>query len=198
MKLLAFMMQTGGHIAGWRHPRAADNALCDIDYFRTLGQVAERGLFDGVFLADYVGYHPVQGADIFAGMETPKLDPLAVLSTIAAATSHLGLIGTASTTYSHPYDLARRFASLDHLSRGRAGWNIVTSTMENEAHNYGRDAHLGHSERYACADEFVGVARRLWDSWQSGAVLADKASGHYTDPARISAVNHTGDHFRIA
>lgn len=198
MKLLAFMMQTGGHIAGWRHPRAADNALCNIDYFRQLGTTAERGLFDAVFLADYVGYHPVQGAEIFGGLETPKLDPVAVLSTIAAATRHVGLIGTASTTYSHPYDLARRFASLDHLSRGRAGWNIVTSTMENEAHNYGREAHLGHSERYAMAEEFVMAARRLWDSWQSGAVLADKASGRYTDPSRITAVNHAGAHFRIA
>ncbi|WP_310532323.1 LLM class flavin-dependent oxidoreductase [Novosphingobium sp.] len=198
MKLLAFMMQTGGHIGGWRHPRAASNALCDIDYFRTLGQTAERGLFDAVFLADYVGYHPVRGAEIFAGMETPKLDPLVVLSTIAAATSHLGLIGTSSTTYSHPYDVARRFASLDHLSRGRAGWNIVTSTMENEAHNYGRDAHLGHAERYARASEFVDVARKLWDSWQEGAVLADKASGNYTDPSRITAVDHAGEHFNVA
>ncbi|MDZ5649747.1 LLM class flavin-dependent oxidoreductase [Nitrospirillum sp. BR 11828] len=198
MKLLAFLMQTGGHIAGWRHPRAADNALCDIDYFRHLGQTAERGLFDGVFLADYVGYHPVKGADVFSGMETPKLDPALVLSTIAACTRHVGLIGTASTTYSHPYDLARRFASLDHLSRGRAGWNIVTSTMENEAHNYGRPAHMEHGERYARAAEFVEVARKLWDSWQDGAVRADKASGRYTDPSRISAVNHVGAEFRVA
>ncbi|MBT0669547.1 LLM class flavin-dependent oxidoreductase [Novosphingobium profundi] len=198
MKLLAFMMQTGGHIAGWRHPRAAHDALCDLDYFRTLGQTAERGFFDGVFLADYLGYHPVRGAEIFAGIETPKLDPVTVLATIAAATHHIGLIGTASTTYGHPYEIARRFASLDHLSRGRAGWNIVTSTMENEAHNYGFEAHLGHSERYERAGEFVEVARLLWDSWQDGAVLADKASGHYTDPARISAVNHAGTHFRVA
>lgn len=198
MKLLAFLMQTGGHIAGWRHPRAATDALCDADYFRALGRTAERGLFDGVFLADYLGYHPVKGADVFAGLETPKLDPIAVLATIAADTRHLGLIGTASTTYSHPYDLARRFASLDHLSAGRAGWNIVTSTMENEAHNFGLDAHMGHAERYARADEFVTVARRLWDSWQEGAVLADKASGRYTDPSRISALDHSGEHFRVA
>ncbi|MDE1150843.1 MAG: LLM class flavin-dependent oxidoreductase [Azospirillaceae bacterium] len=198
MKLLAFMMQTGGHIAGWRHPRAADSALCDIDYFRKLGQTAERGLFDGVFLADYVGYHPVKGEAIFSGLETPKLDPALVLSVIAACTTHLGLVGTASTTYSQPYDLARRFASLDHLSRGRAGWNIVTSTMENEAHNYGRVAHLGHTERYALAEEFVAVARKLWDSWQDGAVPADKASGRYTDPSRISAVNHAGANFQVA
>lgn len=198
MKLLAFLMQTGGHIAGWRHERAANNPLCDADYFRALGRTAEKGLFDGVFLADYVGYHPVKGASVFAGMETPKLDPLIVLATIAAETRNLGLIGTASTTYSHPYDLARRFASLDHMSRGRAGWNIVTSTMENEAHNYGFDAHLAHADRYARAGEFVAVARKLWDSWQEGAVLADKASGVYTDPARISAVDHQGEHFRVA
>lgn len=197
MKLLAFMMQTGGHISGWRHPRAQSDALCDIDYFRRLGQTAERGLFDGVFLADYLGYHPVRNAEIFEGLETPKLDPLAVLSTIAATTRHIGLIGTASTTYNHPYDLARRFASLDHLSRGRAGWNIVTSTMENEAHNYGHEAHLGHSERYARADEFVEVTRLLWDSWQEGAVVADKTSGAYTDPSRISAVRHHGENFRV-
>lgn len=198
MKLLAFLMQTGGHIAGWRHSRAADNALCDADYFRALGRTAEKGLFDGVFLADYLGYHPVRGASVFAGLETPKLDPLVVLATIAAETRHLGLIGTASTTYNHPYDLARRFASLDHMSRGRAGWNIVTSTMENEAHNYGFDSHLAHGDRYARAEEFVAVARKLWDSWQDGAVVADKASGRYTDPSRISAVDHEGENFRVA
>jgi len=198
MKLLAFLMQTGGHIAGWRHARAADNALCDADYFQALGHTAEKGLFDGVFLADYVGYHPVKGEAVFAGLESPKLDPLVVLATIAAATRNIGLIGTASTTYSHPFDVARRFASLDHVSGGRAGWNIVTSTMENEAHNYGFEAHLAHADRYARADEFVAVARKLWDSWQAGAVVADKMSGAYTDPARISAVDHQGEHFRVA
>lgn len=198
MKLLAFLMQTGGHIAGWRHPQAAQNALCDVEYFRNLAQVAERGLFDAVFLADYVGYHPVKGADIFSCLETPKLDPALLLSAIAAATSRIGLIGTASTTYSVPYDLARRFATLDHLSGGRAGWNIVTSTMENEAHNYGRNAHLGHADRYARAAEFVDVARKLWDSWEDGAVRADKASGRYTDPSKIHALDHRGEHFSVA
>jgi FMN-dependent oxidoreductase (nitrilotriacetate monooxygenase family) len=163
-----------------------------------LGRIADRGLFDGVFLADYLGYHPVKGEGVFAGLESPKLDPIAVLSIIASETRNLGLIGTASTTYNHPYDLARRFASLDHLSAGRAGWNIVTSTMENEAHNFGLDAHLGHAERYARADEFVNVVQKLWDSWQDGAVVADKDSGRYTDPGRISAVNHQGDHFSVA
>jgi N-acetyl-S-(2-succino)cysteine monooxygenase len=198
MKLLAFLMQTGGHIAGWRHPCASDNALTDTDYFLGLAQTAERGKFDAVFLADYVGYHPVKGAEIFAGLETPKLDPALLLSAMAVATQRVGLIGTGSTTYNEPYDLARRMATLDHISHGRAGWNIVTSTMENEAHNYGREAHMGHSERYARAAEFVDVARRLWDSWEDGAVLADKASGHYTDPERIHALDHSGDHFKVA
>ncbi len=198
MKLLAFLMQTGGHIAGWRHPRAADNALCDIDYFKDCAQTAERGLFDAVFLADSVGYHPVKGPEIFAGLETPKLDPVLVMSAIAGATSRIGMIATASTTYNEPYDVARRYATLDHISHGRIGWNIVTSTMENEAHNYGRDSHLGHADRYARAGEFIDVAQKLWDSWEDGAVLADKASGHYTDTAKIHALDHAGTYFKVA
>ena len=134
MKLLAFLMQTGGHIAGWRHPRAASHALTDVSYFRALAQTAERGRFDAVFLADYVGYHPVKGAEIFSGLETPKLDPALLLAAMSAVTARVGLICTASTTYTEPYDLARRMASLDHISQGRAGWNMVTTTMENEGH----------------------------------------------------------------
>ncbi len=198
MKLLAFLMQTGGHIAGWRHPLAANDALCDVDYFRNLATIAERGCFDAVFLADYVGYHPVKGADIFSCLETPKLDPSLLLAAMAGSTKKIGLIATTSTTYSTPYDVARRFATLDHVSGGRAGWNIVTSTMENEAHNYSSEAHMGHSERYARAGEFVDVARKLWDSWEDGAVLADKATGRYTNPSLIHGLNHRGAHFRVA
>lgn len=198
MKLLAFLMQTGGHIAGWRHPRAAPHALTDIDYFRGLARTAERGLFDAVFLADYLGYPPAQSAEVFAGTETPKLDPALLLSAIAGVTERIGLIGTASTTYCEPFDVARRMATLDHISHGRAGWNIVTSTMENEAHNYGRDQHMGHSERYARAGEFVEVVRCLWDSWEDEAVLADKASGRYTDTDRIHALDYQGSFFRVA
>lgn len=198
MKLLAFLMQTGGHIAGWRHPGAAQDALCNPRYFQHLAQTAERGLFDGVFIADSVGYPPFRGADVFACTESPKLDPSILLAQVAAVTERIGLIGTASTSFNEPFELARRFATLDHVSGGRAGWNIVASTMENEAHNFGRETHLGHTERYARADEFVDVARRLWDSWEDGAVLADKGSGRYTDPARIHALAHSGAHFRVA
>ena len=198
MKLLTFLMQTGGHIAGWRHARAAEKALCDAEFFTSLAVTAERGLFDGVFLADFVGYHPVKGRDLFANLETPKLDPLLILAMMAARTTRLGLIGTASTTYNEPYDIARRFSSLDHLSQGRAGWNIVTSTMENEAHNYGREAHLEHGARYARAEELTEVVKKLWDSWEDGAVLGDKASGRYTDPSLIHGVYHKGEHFSVA
>lgn len=197
MKLLAFLMQTGGHIAGWRHPRAATAALTDIDYFTGLARTAERGLFDAVFFADYLGFPKAQSAEVFAGLETPKLDPLLVLSAAAAVTSHVGLIATASTTYNEPFGIARRFATLDHLSGGRAGWNIVTSTMEHEAHNHGQASHMAHGDRYRRAAEFVEVARQLWDSWGDGAVLADKASGRFTDTERLSAIKHAGEFFRV-
>lgn len=198
MNLLAFIMQTGGHIAGWRHPSARQNALCDIDYFVSAAKIAERGKFDAVFFADSVGFPGARSAEVFEGQETPKLDPLLLLSAVAAATQQVGLIGTASTTYNEPYPTARRFATLDHISQGRAGWNMVTSTMENEAHNHGKDSHMGHADRYERAAEFVDATRKLWDSWQAGAVVADPESGRYTDSSRISAVNHHGGYFNIA
>ena len=198
MKLLAFIMQTGGHIAGWRHRLATDRALCDVDYFVSCAQTAERGKFDAVFFADSLGYPGSRSKETFEGQETPKLDPLLLLSAVAPETQRVGLIGTASTTYNEPYPTARRFATLDHISRGRAGWNIVTSTMENEAHNHGFENHMEHAQRYERAAEFVDAARKLWDSWQSGALLADQASGRYTDASKISGVNHDGRHFRVA
>jgi FMN-dependent oxidoreductase (nitrilotriacetate monooxygenase family) len=198
MKLLAFLMQTGGHIAGWRHPDAAPAALTDIAYFRQCAATAERGLFDGVFIADSVGYPPAKSADVFACLETPKLDPASIIAHLSATTSQIGFICTASTSYSQPYELARRLASIDHISGGRIGWNMVASTMENEAHNFGRASHYGHSERYERAEEFVQVAKRLWDSWEDGAMLADKDSGRYIDPAKLHGVAYQGEHFSVA
>jgi len=198
MKLLAFLMQTGGHIAGWRHPDAAPAALTDIAYFRACALLAERGLFDAVFIADSVGYPPAKSAEIFASLETPKLDPASIIANLAGATSQIGFICTASTSYSLPYELARRLASIDHISGGRIGWNMVASTMENEAHNFGRAKHYGHTKRYDRAEEFVQAAKRLWDSWEDGAMVADKASGRYVDPARLHGVDYRGDHFAVA
>jgi len=198
IRLLAFLIQTGSHVAGWRHPEAWDNPLCDFEYFRHLAETAERGKFDAVFLADAQGYPRVPGREAFSRTESPRLEPISLLSALSVATSRIGLIGTASTTYNEPYSLARRFSTLDHLSAGRAGWNIVTSTTESEAHNFGFERHMGHAERYRRAAEFVDVVRGLWDSWEDGAVLADKASGRYIDPDKLHALNHDGAHFRVA
>ena len=197
MKLLAFLMQTGGHIAGWRHPDAAPAALTDISYFQRCAQSAERGLFDAVFIADSVGYPPAKNRDTFACLETPKLDPAVIIAHLTAVTQSIGFVCTASTSYSQPYELARRLASLDHISGGRIGWNMVASTMENEAHNFGRAAHYGHAERYERAEDFVQAAKRLWDSWEDGTVLADKASGRYIDPTKLHAAAYQGDHFAV-
>lgn len=198
MKLLAFLLQTGGHIAGWRHPDSWTDPLCDIDYFRCLAETAERGKFDAIFLADAQGYPRVPGRDAFSRTESPRMDPITLLSALAVSTRRIGLIGTASTTYNEPYSLARRLSTLDHISAGRAGWNIVTSTTDSEAHNFGFEAHLGHTERYRRAEEFVEVVKGLWDTWEDGAVLADKVSGRYIDPGKLHALNHKGEHFRVA
>jgi FMN-dependent oxidoreductase (nitrilotriacetate monooxygenase family) len=198
MKLLAFLIQTGSHVAGWRRPEAWDNPLCDFEYFRHLAQTAERGKFDGLFLADAQGYPRVPGREAFSRTESPRLEPISLLSALSVATKRIGLIGTASTTYNEPYSLARRFSTLDHLSAGRAGWNIVTSTTESEAHNFGFERHMGHAERYRRAAEFVDVVTGLWDTWEDGAVLADKVSGRYIDPNKLHALNHRGAHFRVA
>jgi FMN-dependent oxidoreductase (nitrilotriacetate monooxygenase family) len=198
MKLLAFAMQTGCHLGGWRHPDAWTRALTDIDYFRTLAQAAERGKFDAIFFADVQGFRRVAGEQAFARSDMGKLDPIAILSALSMATDKLGLVATASTSYNEPYGLARRFASLDHLSRGRAGWNIVTSTTENEAHNFGREEHFEHEARYRRADEFVDVVTGLWDTWEDGALVGDKASGVYIDTKKLHALNHKGEHFSVA
>ncbi len=121
-----------------------------------------------------------------------------MLAALSVATRRIGLIATASTTYNEPYSLARRFSTLDHLSGGRAGWNIVTSTTESEAHNFGFERHMGHAERYRRAAEFVDVVQGLWDTWEDGAVLADKASGLYIDAGKLHALEHRGEHFRVA
>jgi FMN-dependent oxidoreductase (nitrilotriacetate monooxygenase family) len=198
MSLLAFMLQTGSHVGGWRHPDAWPSAIADVDFFQTVAKVAERAKFDAIFFADVQGFRRMQGEDAFSRSDAGKLDPLTVLSALAMVTDKVGLIATASTSYNEPYGLARRFASLDHLSHGRAGWNIVTSTAENEAHNYGLAQHYEHEERYRRAEEFVDVVKGLWDTWEDGAMVGDKASGVYIDTQKLHALNHKGEHFSVA
>ncbi len=198
MHLFAMPMGAGGHIAGWRHPLADAGRLQEVDYYRAVAQTAERGKFDAMFMADAQGFRAIVGKGAFARTDLYRMDPVTLLGTLSMATSRLGLIATLSTSYNEPYSAARRLATLDHLSQGRAGWNVVTSTTENEAHNFGRDAHFGHSERYARAGEFIEVAKKLWDSWDDDAFIVDRGSGLYIDADKVHAVNHEGAFFKVA
>jgi FMN-dependent oxidoreductase (nitrilotriacetate monooxygenase family) len=189
----AFLMGCGHHEAAWRLPASDPFANLDLGHWTNLARIAERGAFDSIFLADgpalwgHAKYRP-GGA----------LEPTVLLTALAGVTSHIGLIATASTSYNAPYNLARRFASLDHISGGRAGWNIVTTAGQAAAQNFGLDDNPGHHERYRRAAEFVDVSVRLWDSWEDGAELGDKAAGIYADDSRIHPVDYQGEYFRVA
>ena len=193
MHLNLFIHSRGHHEASWRHPAASPLSLFDIRYYQALARQAEAGLFDAIFLADQLAL----GDDIAHGPRT-ALEPITVLATLAVSTSRIGLIATASTTYTEPFNLARQFASLDHISRGRIGWNIVTSWLAPAARNYGGTAQVSHAERYARAEEFMTVVKGLWDSWAADAELDDRASGCYANPARIRPLNHEGAYYRVA
>jgi FMN-dependent oxidoreductase (nitrilotriacetate monooxygenase family) len=193
MHLNLFIHSRGHHEASWRHPGASPLALFDIRYYQALAQQAEAALFDAVFLADQLAL----GEDVAHGPRT-ALEPLTLLAALAVSTSRIGLIATASTTYTEPFNLARQFASLDHISRGRIGWNIVTSWLASAARNYGGTAQVSHAERYARAEEFMTVVTGLWDSWAADAELDDRAGGRYANPARIRPLNHAGAYYRVA
>lgn len=193
MHLNLFIHSRGHHEASWRHPAASSLALSDVRYYQALAQRAEAGLFDAIFLADQLAL----GDDVAHGPRT-ALEPLTLLAALAVSTSRIGLIATASTTYTEPFNLARQFASLDHISRGRIGWNIVTSWLASAARNYGGVSQVSHAERYARAEEFMTVVKGLWDSWAADAELDDRVAGRYADPSRIRPLNHEGAHYRVA
>ncbi|KGS12598.1 MULTISPECIES: LLM class flavin-dependent oxidoreductase [Pseudomonas syringae group] len=195
MKLGAFLMATGHHVAAWRHPEVPADAGLDFKHYRHLAQVAEAAKFDALFVADSVA---AATGDIASRMaRSDHFEPLTLLSALSAVTDHIGLIATATTTYNEPYHVARKFASLDHLSGGRAGWNLVTSDAAAEAQNFGRAEHVAHAERYSRAREFHQVVTGLWDSWADDAFTRDKASGEYYDPAKVHVLNHVGEHFSV-
>ncbi len=187
-----FIHGRGHHEAAWRHPDASPLALTDIGYFQQLARRAEAGLFDSIFLADQLAL-----PDDVANAPRNWLEPITALAALAATTDRIGLIGTCSTTYTEPYNLARMFASLDHISHGRVGWNIVTSWLASAAGNYGGEGQMGHAERYAKADEFMAVVTALWDSWADGVIVDDRAGGRYADAAGIRAIAHHGAHYRV-
>ncbi|MFF5188139.1 LLM class flavin-dependent oxidoreductase [Streptomyces sp. NPDC000345] len=192
LHLNAFLMNTGHHEASWRLPESDPHAHVELDHYVRLARTAERGTFDSLFLADA----PQLWGSI-AQRPAGALEPLTLLTALATATEHIGLIATASTSYNSPYNLARRFASLDIISGGRAGWNIVTTAGAEAARNFGLDAEPAHAERYARAAEFLDVALKLWDSWEDDAILADKAGGVWGDDDRIHPPRHRGTYFGV-
>jgi len=199
LRLGAFLYPTGHHIAAWRHPDAQADAGSNFAHYVELAQLAERGKFDLIFLADGVG---TRGTDIEALSRTAtryvaQFEPITLLSALAAVTHNIGFVATASTSYNEPYHIARKFASLDHISGGRAGWNLVTSSSEHEAHNFGREEHYAHGERYERAEEFADVVTGLWDTWEEGAFPRDKESGLYFDPQKQHVLNHKGKFFKV-
>ncbi|AVE03803.1 nitrilotriacetate monooxygenase [Pseudomonas palleroniana] len=193
-----FIQETGHHIAGWREPQAAVNAGRDFRHQVELARLAEAACFDLLFIQDS---YAMRGAnDIDALQHTARSthwDPITALSALAMVTERIGLVGTATTTYNEPYTLARHFASLDHISQGRAGWNLVTSNNEAEALNFSRDQHALHGERYARAEEFLSVVKGLWDTWEDDAFVEDQAAGQFFDPAKLHVLNHRGEYFSV-
>ncbi|MDH6220289.1 LLM class flavin-dependent oxidoreductase [Streptomyces pseudovenezuelae] len=177
----------------WKDPRVAKNASIDINYYIRLAQAAEHALFDALFIVDSQFINSTYPAHYLN-----RLEPLTLLSAVATHTKHLGLVGTASSTYNSPFNLARRFASLDHISGGRAGWNVVTSFDTGTSKNFGLDEHLDYATRYGRALEFVQVARGLWDSYEDDAFPADVDRGVFLDPAKLHELDHAGEHFKIA
>jgi FMN-dependent oxidoreductase (nitrilotriacetate monooxygenase family) len=203
MHLAAFVVAgpVSGHHGGWRYP-TADRNLLSLDYYRNVGRVLEEGRFDLIFFADILAipsrYQGSLDSQLrYGALGALRLDPIIVLATMAASTKYLGLASTISTSYFHPFAVARTMATLDHLSGGRAAWNIVTSFQQAEANNFGLRDQLSRDERYDRADEFLDVACKLWDSWRDGAVVLDVEKPEFADPDLVRPVNHKGTWFDV-
>lgn len=192
LKIGVFIAGTGHHVASWRHPKAQADGSINLDYFKELAKTAERGKLDMLFLADSLSITPDSHPNVLA-----RFEPFTLLGALAQVTSKIGLAATASTTYSEPFHVARQFASLDHISGGRAAWNVVTSSIELTALNFSKEEHLEHSKRYERAEEFVEVVKGLWDSWEEGALIRDKEAGVYFSPDKLHELNHKGEFFSV-
>ncbi len=200
----AFQMNTVGHQSPglWTHPRDRSHRYTDAAHWVELAQLLEAGGFDALFLADVLGVYDVYQGSMEAalrhGVQVPLNDPLALVPLMAHATRHLGFGVTAALTYEHPYTFARRISTLDHLSGGRIGWNIVTGYLDSAARNLGLGQQMGHDARYDLADEYLDVVYKLWEkSWDDDAVVRDKARGVYTEPSRVHPINHRGKHYSV-
>ncbi|MET0269508.1 MAG: LLM class flavin-dependent oxidoreductase [Sphingomonas sp.] len=182
----------GGHQAAWRMGEVKPTALYDVDYFTNIARISERGTLDAIFLAD--------GPALQESVESSpagRLEPTVLLTAIALATSHIGVIATCSTTYNDPFNLARRLASIDHISGGRMAWNIVTNAGDLAAQNFGLTGAPPHVDRYGRADEFVDVVQQLWDSWEDDAIVVAAAAGRFADGAKVHRIDHAGRHFQV-
>src|SRR5271154_5659551 len=197
LRLGAFMRPVSIHTAAWRYPGAYPDANFNFKHLTRFAQTLERGKFDAFFMADHLAVLNMPVQALKRSATVTSFDPLTLLPALAVLTEHLGLIATASTTYNEPYHVARKFASLDHISGGRAGWNVVTSGNPDEAMNFGLKEHVEHATRYRRAREFFEVVTGLWDSWADDAFIRDVAAGAYFDPDKMHVLNHEGEFLKV-
>jgi FMN-dependent oxidoreductase (nitrilotriacetate monooxygenase family) len=197
LRLGAFMRPVSIHTAWWRYPGAFPDANFNFSHLKRFAQTLERGRFDAFFMADHLAVLNMPMAALKRSATVTSFDPLTLLPALAVVTERLGLIATASTTYNEPYHIARKFASLDHISGGRAGWNVVTTSNPDAALNFGLEEHVEHGERYRRAREFFDVVTGLWDSFADDAFIRDVENGIYFDPERMHVLNHKGEHLSV-
>jgi FMN-dependent oxidoreductase (nitrilotriacetate monooxygenase family) len=191
-----FIYPAGHHIAGWRHPSVSPRGILGIDYYAEAARAAERGKFDLFFVGDMLAAREKDGRVIAEG-GLNNADSISITAAISSVTERLGFVATLSTTYNEPFAIAERFASLDHITGGRAGWNIITTANDDAAYNFSRKSHMEKTRRYERAREFVDICKGLWDSWDDHALIADAAAGRFCDPARIHPIAHRGDFFAV-
>ncbi|MFD0692973.1 LLM class flavin-dependent oxidoreductase [Paenibacillus sp. GCM10027628] len=192
LKLAAMIHGVGNSMSSWKHPDVPSDASVSLDFYKQQAQKAESGKFDLIFIADGL-YITEKSNPHFLN----RFEPITILSALGAVTSNIGLVATLSTSYSEPFTVARQFASLDHISGGRAGWNVVTSPLEGSAKNYSKGEHPEHELRYRIAEEFVSVVKGLWDSWEDDAFVRNKATGVFFDPGKLHTLNHKGEFFSV-
>lgn len=197
LRLGAFMRPISIHAAAWRYPGAWPDANFNLKHIVRLAQTLERGKFDAFFMADHLAVLNMPMQALKRSATVTSFEPLTLLSALAMVTEHLGLIATASTTFDQPYHVARRFASLDHISNGRAAWNVVTTSNPDSAQNFGLEEHVEHDERYWRAREFISVVTGLWDSFAEDAFIRNVETGEYFDPSRMHVLNHVGPHLSV-
>ena len=197
MRLGAFMRPVSIHTAAWRYPGGLPDANFNFTHLKRFAQKLEQGKFDAFFMADHLAVLNMPLEALKRSATATSFDPATLLPALAVVTERLGLIATASTTFDAPYHVARRFAALDHLSGGRAGWNVVTTSNPDAALNFGLEAHVEHAERYKRGREFVDVVTGLWDSWADDAFIRDVESGIYFDPDKLHVLDHKGPHFSV-